>query len=107
VIIMAAYQSTRYWGDFIALMIIGIIAWFMKSAGWPRVPMLIGIVLATSLERYLFLAMQLHGWSWLRYPGVIALGSLIAFIVLGGEARDLQRSLRKRRRSRSTANTNN
>lgn len=99
VILMAAYQSTRYWGDFIALMVVGTIAWFMKSAGWPRVPMLIGIVLAKGIERYLHISIQLHGFEWLRYPGVLILGALIVFIVFGSEVRDLTRSFRMGRRT--------
>lgn len=106
VILMAAYQSTRYWGDFIALMVVGVIAWFMKSAGWPRVPMLIGIVLATGIERYLHISIQLHGFEWLRYPGVLILGALIVFIVFGSEVRDLSRAFRKGRRTSADSVSN-
>src|SRR3546814_436271 len=58
IITVAAYQSTRHWGDIIILLVIGVVGWIMKQAGWPRAPMLIGFVLSLVTERYLHLSMS-------------------------------------------------
>ncbi|HEY6630349.1 MAG TPA: tripartite tricarboxylate transporter permease [Rhizobiaceae bacterium] len=48
---------------------------------WPRVPLLLGLVLGDHAERYLFLSHSLHGWSWLQRPIVIGLAIVVVFIL--------------------------
>ena len=75
---LGAFQSTRHPGDLLALFLLGLLGWAMKRSGWPRAPLLIGFVLAKPMERYLWLTVKLHGWRWLGYPGVLAIGALMA-----------------------------
>ncbi|MDR5675785.1 MAG: tripartite tricarboxylate transporter permease [Armatimonadota bacterium] len=75
---LGAFQSTRHPGDLLALFVLGLLGWAMKRSGWPRAPLLIGFVLAKPMERYLWLTVKLHGWRWLGYPGVLAIGALMA-----------------------------
>jgi TctA family transporter len=74
---LGAYQSTRHFGDLLALFLLGLLGWTMKRSGWPRAPLLIGFVLAKPMERYFWLTVNLHGWRWLGYPGVLAIGALM------------------------------
>ena len=50
VIVLAAYQGTRDWGDFLVLFIMGVLGWIMKRFGWPRPAALIGYVLSGNVE---------------------------------------------------------
>ena len=50
VIFFAAFQSTRAWGDLIALLILSVLGVYMKRFGWPRPALLIGFVLADQVE---------------------------------------------------------
>jgi putative tricarboxylic transport membrane protein len=84
IMLMGAYQSTRDWGDLVAFLVIGLLGWTMKQVDWPRVPLLIGYVLAINAERYLHLSTSRYGWGWLTHPGVIAIGVLIVVLVLMG-----------------------
>src|SRR3546814_4859295 len=77
IITVAAYQSIRHWGDIIILLVIGVVGWIMKQAGWPRAPMLIGFVLSLVTERYLHLSMSRYGLDWLLFPSVLAILALI------------------------------
>ncbi|MFC2066872.1 tripartite tricarboxylate transporter permease [Chloroflexota bacterium] len=70
-VVLGAFQSTRNWGDLIALLALGILGWFMKQYGWPRPPMLVGFILGGIIERYLFLSVTRYGAEWLLHPGVI------------------------------------
>ena len=79
---VAAYQSSRHWGDILAFLVIGILGWFMKQVGWPRPPLLIGFVLAISAERYLHISMSRYGFEWLTFPLVIGIGALITAAVV-------------------------
>nr|WP_306798560.1 tripartite tricarboxylate transporter permease [Oceanobacillus saliphilus] len=83
ILTIGAYQSTRHWGDIILFFAIGIIGWFMSRLGWSRAAVLIGFVLATPIERYLWISISRYGSGWLTNPGVIIIGILITLIVIG------------------------
>lgn len=62
---------------------IGIIGWIMSRLGWPRAAVLIGFVLSTPIERYLWISMSRYGFDWITNTGVIIIGILIVFIIIG------------------------
>jgi TctA family transporter len=74
ILIMGAYQANRHWGDIIFFIMIGMLGWLMKHLDWPRPPLIIGFVLSTAIERYLWISMSFHGFAWLTHPGVIIIG---------------------------------
>ncbi|WP_274425361.1 tripartite tricarboxylate transporter permease [Chelativorans sp. YIM 93263] len=76
VISFAAFQATRSLYDLIALLVVGLIGIYMKRFGWPRPAFLIGFVLATQAERYLYQAVQFSGWAFLNRPIVLAILAL-------------------------------
>jgi putative tricarboxylic transport membrane protein len=78
VMVIGAYQTTGLMADIAMLFGFGALGWLMKRADWPRAPALVGFVLAGPMEQYFWLTQQLHGWSWLGRPGVIALALLAA-----------------------------
>ncbi len=75
--VLSAYQTTRHPGDLLALFALGLLGWLMKAAGWPRAALLVGFVLARPMERYFWLTVELHGWRWLSYPGVLVIAGLV------------------------------
>ena len=77
IITLASYQVTRSWGDLIFLLLVGLLGWLMKQFGWPRPAALIGYVLSTNLETYLFISVQRYSWSWFSRIGVIVIGAII------------------------------
>jgi len=82
IMVAGAYQATQSLGDIAVLLVLGMVGWYMKHAGWPRAPVLVGFVLATPVEQYFWLANQIHGWSWLLRPGVLIIAALILFPIL-------------------------
>lgn len=87
---LGAYQTTRHMGDIAALVVLGAMGWVMMRAGWPRAPLLIGFVLARPMEQYFWLTVKLHGWSWLTYPGVLAIAGIMVAPFVWGAARALR-----------------
>jgi hypothetical protein len=75
---IAAYQGAHDWGDLYTLFAFGLVGWIMKYLHWPRPPLVLGLVIGEIFERYLFIANQLYGWSWLVRPVV-----LVMFLVIG------------------------
>jgi TctA family transporter len=84
VMLMGAYQSTRHWGDLIAFLAIGILGWVMRHLDWPRPPLLVGFVLATSAERYLWISAGRYEWTWLTRPGVILIALITVALTFAG-----------------------
>nr|WP_163500395.1 tripartite tricarboxylate transporter permease [Halomonas socia] len=82
IMVAGAYQGTQTFGDILALLVLGVIGWLMKNAGWPRAPVLVGFVLATPMEQYFWLTTQIHGFAWLTRPGVLIIASLIVVPML-------------------------
>ena len=100
IITFACYQATRSWGDLVALLLMGILGWFMKQYGWPRPAALIGFVLAGNLETYLFISVQRYGFSWFTRTGVIVL----AAIIIGSLAMGVFYQSRKKSKDAATEN---
>jgi TctA family transporter len=49
----------------------------MRRLGWPRFPLLLGVVLGDKLETYLRLSYGRFGFKWLTRPGVLVLIGLL------------------------------
>jgi TctA family transporter len=91
--VLAAFQETQHYGDFLALLALGVLGYAMKATGWPRAPLLIGFVLAGPLERYFWLTINLYPepLSWLGRPAVIVIGLLLISPFVWGAVQALRR----------------
>lgn len=76
VICFAAFQARRDLTDLLVLFAIGIVGIFLRRVGWPRPAFLIGFVLSSQVENYLYQALQFYGWSFVQRPGVLIIGAL-------------------------------
>jgi TctA family transporter len=73
VVYIGAFEASRNWGDLIALLFFGVVGWLMKQHRWPRPPLVLGLVLGDSIERYMFISVERYGFSWLWRPVVAVL----------------------------------
>ncbi len=78
-VFVAAFEGEHDWGDLLSLLFFGVIGWIMKRLGWPRPPMVLGLVVGVIFERYLFISTQLYGWGWLLRPPVIGILACVAW----------------------------
>ncbi|MBN1005578.1 tripartite tricarboxylate transporter permease [Amphritea pacifica] len=81
VICFAAYQATRDLSDLVTLLGIGVLGVLMKRFDWPRPAFLIGFVLASGMETYLYQALQFDGLGFLLKPGVLIIGAITAISI--------------------------
>jgi hypothetical protein len=79
VVYIGAFEASRSWGDLFALLIFGVFGWLMKQFKWPRPPLVLGLVLGDSIERYMFISIERYGYDWLTRP-VVAILFAIAII---------------------------
>ena len=83
-VFLAAFQATRHIGDLLSLMFFSLLGWSMKRFGWPRPPLILGLVLSTIVEKYLFISMKRYGFAWLGRPAVWAILALTIFSLAYG-----------------------
>ena len=81
VISFAAFQPNRSFYDLVALLVLGVVGILLRRFGWPRPAFLIGFVLATQSERYLYQALQFSGWSFFTRPIVLVIAAIILLSV--------------------------
>jgi TctA family transporter len=80
VVYIGAFEASRNWGDMIALLLFGLLGWVMKQFKWPRPPLVLGLVLGDSIERYMFISIERYGFWWLLRP-VVAI--LLTMAIIG------------------------
>src|ERR1700746_3094359 len=76
IIYIGAFAATRPWGALFTLLLFGLLGWVMKQFKWPRPPLVLGLVLGDSIERYMFISIERYGFSWLSRPVVAVLLTL-------------------------------
>ena len=76
---IGAFEGKREWGDLYSLLFFGVLGWGLKHFKWPRPPLVLGFILGSVLERYMFISIQRYGSSWLTRPVVILMFALAAF----------------------------
>jgi hypothetical protein len=81
IVYIGAFEASRDWGDLYSLMFFGLVGWLMKQFKWPRPPLILGVVLGDTIERYLFISIERYGVSWFARP-VVAILFLMAFFGL-------------------------
>ncbi len=81
IIYIGAFEASRQWGDLFSLLFFGLLGWIMKQFKWPRPPLILGVVLGDTIERYMFISVERYGLSWLARP-VVAVLLTIAIIGL-------------------------
>jgi hypothetical protein len=78
-VFVAAFEGSHDWGDLFSLFGFGVLGWIMKRLGWPRPPLVLGLVIGGIFERYLFISTELYGWAWLLRPVVLAILACVAW----------------------------
>jgi TctA family transporter len=80
IVYIGAFEASRSWGDLITLLVFGVFGWVMKQFKWPRPPLVLGLVLGDSIERYMFISIERYEFAWLWRP-VVAV--LLALAIIG------------------------
>jgi TctA family transporter len=84
VVFLASFQASAHYGDLWSLLFFSLVGWFMKRFGWPRPPVILGLVLSKLIENYLYISVSRYGAAWLLRPIVIVIMLLtIASLVYG------------------------
>jgi hypothetical protein len=94
---IGAYAERQSVGDLLVTSVFGLLGLALTRYGWPRAPVLMGLVLGPLAENRLFLSMDAFGYSWMARPGVIAVAAILVaqFVVSKRRPKSLTPSLRE------------
>ena len=82
-VFMGAWLASSNLGDWITLLIFGLVGYVMKQGGVPRPPMVLGFVIGPIMENALFITTSAHdGLSWLGRPICLIIGALILLSIV-------------------------
>lgn len=76
-ILIGAWTAGNNIGDWITLLIFGVVGLAMKKAGWPRAPLVLGFILGRIMENSLHISMQAYGMEWIFRPVCLAIAAAI------------------------------
>ena len=80
---VGATMANQSFGDVILFFIFGVLGYVFKHADWPRVPLIMGLIMGKLAEQYLFLSTNLHGFKWLTdRPIVWVIAVVIVAVVV-------------------------
>ena len=77
-VFIGAFAANFSVNDLRALLVFSLLGFMMRRHGWPRPPLLLGVVLGTKMETYLWLSYTRYGFDWLLRPAVVILLVLVA-----------------------------
>jgi putative tricarboxylic transport membrane protein len=81
-IYVGAFAEKNVFQDLGVVLVFGALGLAMARLGWPRPPLLLGLVLGPLAENRLFLSTDNYGAAWLFRPGVLLMLGLVVVGVL-------------------------
>ena len=80
--VIGSFAAASRFEDVLIMLAFGTLGYFMRAAGWPRPPLLLGLVLGPIAERYMWTSVQLYGAEFLYRPGVLIILCVLIASVL-------------------------
>src|SRR5512145_785431 len=80
-VFVGSYTANGQIIDLIVTFCFGVLGYCMVIWGWPRPPLVLGLVLGKLVETYLFISVTRYGFSWLGQPLVIGLIVLTIVVI--------------------------
>ncbi|MGH7770752.1 MAG: tripartite tricarboxylate transporter permease [Candidatus Binatia bacterium] len=80
-VFIGSFTANNSLNDLIVTITFGFIGYFMVLYGWPRPPLILGLILGKIAENYLWISTAAYGAKWLLHPTVIFLIALTVFTI--------------------------
>jgi putative tricarboxylic transport membrane protein len=81
-VFIGSFTANNSLHDLVATLIFGLLGYFMVLLGWPRPPLILGLILGKIAENYLWISTAAYGAKWLMFPSVLSL-VLLTVVVVG------------------------
>jgi TctA family transporter len=81
-VFIGSFTSNSSYADIVVTLIFGAVGYFMVLAGWPRAPLVLGLVLGKIAENYLYISMARYDFQWLTRPVVLVLLAIAVGVIV-------------------------
>jgi hypothetical protein len=81
-VFMGAWMNNNHIGDWVLLLVVGVVGAVMKYAGWPRPPLVLGFILGPIMENALYISMRSYGLTFLYRPICVVLAIIIVITLV-------------------------
>ena len=72
-VFIGSFTANNSLNDLTVTLIFGVLGYFMVLLGWPRPPLILGLILGKIAENYLWISTAAYGAKWLLFPSIIIL----------------------------------
>jgi len=80
-VFIGSFTANNSLNDLVVTLISGVVGYYMVLQGWPRPPLILGLILGKIAENYLWISTAAYGTKWLLFPSVIFLIVLTVVII--------------------------
>ena len=80
-VFIGSFTANNSLNDLVVTLIFGVMGYYMVLQGWPRPPLILGLILGKIAENYLWISTAAYGAKWLVFPSVIFLIVLTVVII--------------------------
>jgi putative tricarboxylic transport membrane protein len=81
-VFIGSFTGNNNYADIVVTLVFGAVGYFMVLAGWPRAPLVLGLVLGKIAENYLYISVARYDAAWLGRPVVVALILIAVAVIL-------------------------
>jgi TctA family transporter len=81
-VFIGSYTTNSSYADLVVTLIFGAVGYLMVRAGYPRAPLVLGLVLGKIAENYLYISVARYDAAWLLRPFVLVLLAVALGVVL-------------------------
>jgi putative tricarboxylic transport membrane protein len=81
-VFVGSYTANGQIFDLIVTFCFGVLGYLMVIWGWPRPPLVLGLVLGKLVETYLFISVSRYGFTWLTHPLVLVLMAVMVLVIV-------------------------
>ncbi len=72
-VFIGSFTANNSLNDLMVTILFGCLGYYMVRYGWPRPPLILGLILGKIAENYLWISTAAYGARWLLFPSVVIL----------------------------------
>jgi putative tricarboxylic transport membrane protein len=81
-VFIGSYTSNNHYGDLVVTLVFGAVGYLMVLSGWPRAPLVLGLVVGKIAENNLYISIARYEAAWLTRPVVLVLIAITVAVIV-------------------------
>jgi TctA family transporter len=81
-VFIGSYTSNNHYGDLVVTLVFGAVGYLMVLSGWPRAPLVLGLVVGKIAENNLYISIARYEAAWLTRPVVLVLIAITVTVIV-------------------------